>query len=99
MSRIKSSVVAIAMTAMLTAILVCLCLLKVWVAVGAIIGAFAAVGLICCTDWMIGWLSEKPKEPAILEPVMCGPEEKSDEDDVPEVVTETVEEIMRDVRS
>ena len=98
MSTKKAVFVTVAMTAMTVIIMVCMLLLDLKIAFFAIVGVFCGVGMSKAAIGLCTWLSEKPeKEPASLEPVVVGERELCEE--APEGVTETVEQIMEEMRN
>lgn len=101
MSTKKAVFVTVAMTAMTVIIMVCLLLLDMkiaFVAFCAIVGVFCGVGMVKAATGLCTWLSEKPeKEPANLESVVVGEREYHEE--APEGVTETVDQIMEEMRN
>lgn len=90
MSAKKSIFVTAAMTAMLIVIMICLLALKYKVAFFAIGGIFATIGLISTAVSLCDWLMETKEEE--LSPVVVNEE-------VPEEVTATVEEIMEEMKA
>lgn len=90
MSAKKSIFVTAAMTAMLIVIMICLLALKYKVAFFAIGGIFATIGLISTAVSLCDWLMETKEEE--LSPVVVNEE-------VPEEVTATVDEIMEEMKS
>lgn len=90
MSAKKSIFVTAAMTAMLIVIMICLLALKYKVAFFAIGGIFATIGLISTAVSLCDWLMETKEEE--LSPVVVNEE-------APEEVTATVEEIMEEMKA
>ena len=90
MSAKKSIFVTAAMTAMLIIIMICLLALKYKVAFFAIGGIFATIGLISTAVSLCDWLMETKEEE--LSPVVVNEE-------APEEVTATVEEIMEEMKA
>ena len=90
MSAKKSIFVTAAMTAMLIVIMICLLALKYKVAFFAIGGIFATIGLISTAVSLCDWLMETKEEE--LSPVVVNEE-------VPEEVTATVDEIMEEMKA
>lgn len=98
MSTRKAVFVTVVMTAMTVIIMACLLLLDMKIAFFAIVGVFCGVGMVKAATGLCTWLSDKPeKEPENLEPVVVGEREYHEE--APEGVSETVDQIMEEMRN